>query len=384
MLNKLYNNRFLPYVTIAIATILSTLILWLPFILRVENINGMKVNGLNFYAIAKNWDGPLYIIPAKTMYDKNDPIFKELILNLPIKYFAAHLPGYPITLKLLAPFIGYPRSTLYSTLFFSIAFFMFFYYFLVKLKLTKEPLILTLVLLFITPRFFVVRSIGSPEPMFMLFTLISIYFFTNKKYLFAGLAGGLATITKSPGIILFAAYALYLIVDIYRNKKFNFNALSILLIPASLLGVFYFYQMQMGDFWAYFKSGDNLHLVFPPFSVFNSQKAWVGTGWLEEIIFLYFFFSLATLKMWAKEINTQRIFFYYMLIFFISIIFVEHRDISRYALPMLPFALVAYEKLFTSKKFLIALIIIIPAIYLYAWNFMLFNSAPIADWGPFL
>lgn len=383
MLSKLYNNRLFPYLAIAIVAIVSTFILWLPFILRVNNINGLKVTGLNFYSVAKNWDGPLYIIPAKTLYNKNDPIFKDLILSLSAKYFAAHLPGYPITLKVIAPFVGYPRATLYSTLLFSIAFFMFFYYFLVKLKLTQEPLILTLVLMFITPRFFVVRSIGSPETMFMFFTLLSIYFFSNKKYLFASLAGAVAVITKSPGILLFASYALYFLVDLHKTHKFKISSLSILLIPLSLLGVFYLYQVQMGDFWAYFKSGDNLHLVFPPFSVFNSQKAWVGTGWLEEIIFLYFFYIVATLKTWEEK-TLPRIFSYFMLVFFISIIFVQHRDISRYALPMLPFAAISYEKFFTNKKFLIALIIIIPAIYLYAWNFMLFNSAPITEWGPFI
>jgi len=73
-----------------------------------------------------------------------------------------------------------------------------------------------------------------------------------------------------------------------------------------------------------------------------------------------------------------------MVIFFAAIISVEHRDISRYSLPLLPFVLIAYEKFFTSKKFLLTLLILIPAIYFYSWNMMTHNIAPITDWKAFL
>ena len=82
--------------------------------------------------------------------------------------------------------------------------------------------------------------------------------------------------------------------------------------------------------------------------------------------------------------SVQQILFCFGLIFFIALILVQHRDISRYALPLLPIALITFEKFFTSKKFLIVLIVLIPAIYAYAWNFMLVNVAPISDWAPFL
>lgn len=381
--NKLYNNKFFPYFAVFLATVISTLILWLPFILRLENINGIKTGKLDFYSLAKNWDGPLYIIVAKTFYHQNDPVLKKDVLGLNPKYFAAHLPLYPLTIKTLSALAGYPRASLFSTLIASVFFFCFFYYFVEKLKLSKYPLVLTLVLMFITPRFFVVRSIGSPEPLFMLLVLLSVYFFINKRYFFSGLIGGLAAMTKTPAMLLFGAYLLFIGKQYLETRKFDRRLCWLLLIPFGLILVFTLYQIQYGDFLAYFKSGDNLHLVFPPFSVFNFQKTWVGTGWLEEIIFLYFFFSLATFKLWG-ETDVRRIFFYFMFLFFISITLVQHHDISRYALPMLPFAAISYEKFFTSKKFLLALLILLPAIYFYAWNFMLTNSAPITDWGPFL
>ncbi len=58
---------------------------------------------------------------------------------------------------------------------------------------------------------------------------------------------------------------------------------------------------------------------------------------------------------------------------------VAHRDISRYLLPISPFVLIAFEKILTSREFKIILPIILLAIYLYAQNFILQNTAPIPN-----
>ena len=143
--------------------------------------------------------------------------------------------------------------------------------------------------------------------------------------------------------------------------------------------VFYFYQIQYRDFFAYFHSGDNIHLVFP-FAVFNLQSRWVGTAWLEDIIFYYFLYTLTVI--FLKE-SKYRSFFYFAIVFFSATAFVQHRDIGRYSLPLWPMASIALEKFLTSKKFLIALVILIPAIYMYAWNFSLQNVMPVTEWSFF-
>lgn len=368
--------------------------LWMPFILKSSSINNIQTKGISFETVLKNWDGPLYIIPAKTLYDKNNPILQSSPMGYDPKYFAAHLPLYPLTLRLAAPFMGYPRATVASTLITSIMLVCFFYFFVTRLKLAKHPLILSLLFLFVTPRFFVVRSVGSPEPLFLLLTLISIFYFVHKRYWLAGLFGGLSVMTKSPGILLFGSYFLFFVQDLIKSKKINFNSIGTLLIPFGLFLVFLLYYVQSGDFLAYFHSGDNIHLLFPPFSVFNYQKIWVDSGWLEDILFIYFFYGLclttlfSRLKHFSIEETVQnrstRIFFYYTFIFFVSIISVQHRDISRYALPILPIALITFEEFFASKKVIIVVLLLLPAIYFYGWNFILTNSAPIADWTPFL
>ncbi len=334
--------------------------------------------------IYSHYDGPWYVVPAKTFYDPAKIANLKLESTLPEKYFAAHLPLYPALIRLISLIrpmgnLPYLKSMVSVNILATVGLALFFYWFLLKFKLTKNPLLLASVFLFL-PRFLVVRSVGSPESLFILLLLLSIYFFENSKFWWAGLFGGLAAMTKTPGLLLFAAYGLVFAERWFKDKRFNWQWLGIFLIPLGLLGVFAIYGKQYGDFLAYFHSGDNIHLVFP-FSVFNFQKPWVGTAWLEDVFFYFFLYGLTVISL--KHIK-QRSLFYFSLVFFAATIFVQHRDIARYSLPLWPMAIIAFEKFFTSKKFLVVFLILLPAVYFYAWNFSVYNIMPIADWRPFL
>jgi len=63
---------------------------------------------------------------------------------------------------------------------------------------------------------------------------------------------------------------------------------------------------------------------------------------------------------------------------------VAHRDISRYILPVAPLVLIGWDKLIEKKELkIIAGLLVIP-ILLFTWNFLLNNTAPVADWAPYL
>lgn len=334
--------------------------------------------------IYKHYDGPLYIVPAKTFYKPVE--IEKLGIEMPLsnEYFAAHLPLYPILIRLMSQInpignLKYLSSMVLVNLFATIGLVLFFYYLLKRFKLTNNPLLLASVLLFL-PRFLVVRSVGAPESLFILLILLSLFFFEKSQFWLAGLFGGLATMTKTPGILLFAGYGLVFVERLMKERKVNWNWLGIFLIPAGFVAVCGIYAVQYKDFLAYFHSGDNIHLTFP-FAVFNFQKNWIGTAWLEEILFYYFMYGLALINL--KD-SKYRSFFYFGLVYFIATLFVQHRDISRYSLPLWPLSAIAFEKFFTSKKFLIIFVILLPAIFLFAWNFLNYNVMPISDWAPFL
>lgn len=329
----------------------------------------------------KHWDGALYVIVAKSWYQPASNILRQFPLGLPPGYFTAHFPLYPFLISLLAPLLGYLKSMLVWPVIFGAGYTCLFYYFLKHFKLTSKPLLLTLMALFFTPRFFVVRSAPAPEAIFMFLVLLSMILFLQKRYFWASFVAAVTVWLRSPGLLLFAGYGLYFLNRIWQERKMVWNALWLLFGPLSLGLLFGFYYLQTGDFWAYFHSGDNIHLLFPPFQVFDQTATWVGTGWLEDILFLYFFYILAIFKLWKRP-KLQPV-FWFVLVYFLAVIGIVHRDISRYSLGMLPFALVAFEKFFTDKKVVLAGLILLPALYFYAWNFLLHNTAPITDWSLF-
>lgn len=374
-------KRIIPYFTLLCVVLISTFFVWLPFLLRFTQWFGIHINDSNFQYIYKQFDGPLYVIVAKTLYlpDQIKSLMRDSVLPQDPVYYTAHLPLYPLLIRSFSPVFGYLKSMITVTLLFSVVVSFVFYFILSSLKLTKNPLLLTAFFL-LFPRFFVVRSTGSPEPLFISLILFSLYFFETKRFFLSGIFGMFSVWTKTPGILLFVGYGLALIEKYITNKKFNLQWLWILLIPVGLLFVFIGYGLQTGDELSYFRSGDNIHLVFP-FSVFNFQKPWVGTAWLEDILFLVFFYGLTVV--YLKD-SKQRSFFYFSLVFLLAVLFVQHRDISRYSLPLLPLACIAFERFLTSKKTLYILLVILPAVLIYSWNFIVYNTMPITEWLPFL
>jgi len=282
----MFSKRLIPYFTLLAVVLISTLLVWAPFLTRSENWLGLQIKNSDFLYIYKHFDGPLYIIPAKTMYDPKEiaVLNRDSVLSQDPKYFSAHLPLYPALIRLASPFVGYLKGMIGVTQLFSVFLAFLFYLFLKRFNITKHPLILTSVFLFL-PRFLVVRSVGAPETLFMFLILLSLFFFEKGRYAAAGITGALAVMTKTPGILLFGAYGLVFLERFVKERKLKASWFFILLIPLGFLAVCALYGVRTGDYLAYFHSGDNIHLV-SPFAVFDFQKSWVGTAWLRRFILL--------------------------------------------------------------------------------------------------
>lgn len=362
-------------------SLFSTALVWLPFFLRLTTFWGIPLGREGMAAIMRNFDGLYYAALAKNLSHPLD-IPQIFSFNLSGGYFAAHFPLYPLLIKITSPVFGYLWSMLSISVIAATAAAVIFYLFLKEFGYTKNPFWLSLIFLFFPARWLVVRSIGSPESLFLLFLLLSFYFFKKENYWLAGIFGGLLQLTKPPGILLFIGYVTYLAYHTLKKRGYKIKRVfPLLLIPLSLLGVFTYNHLVYGDFLAYFHSGDNIHLFWPPFSVFNTAAFWVGNIWLEEIIYIYLLGTLGVILLFRRG-YLDLVFF--ALVFLLSTFFISHRDISRYSLPLAPFLLIAFEPFLVKKEFKIAFIIILLPIYLYAINFIAGNTLPIADWTPFL
>lgn len=362
--------------TLIFITLAITFLIWLPHLLVLPNFWGLSFKE-EFSTIYRNFDGLEYVIIAKTFY--NPELIATLPQSLPATYFASHFPGYAILISFFAPFLGFLKSMLFVSLASTILATWAFYFLVRDFKLSSHPLFLSLAFLILPARWLIVHSVGSSEPTFILFIILTIYFFMKfeqaEKFMYiamAGIFGLLAQITRPPGILLFIALLLFIFIKGTNRLKY----FPLILIPLGLLGVFYLYSLTYGDFWAYFKSGDNIHLTFPPFQVFNRDQFWVGDIWLEDIIYTLTLGFLGGVILLKRKLY---ILAFFVLTYLLASTLVVHRDISRYILPIAPFILIAFEKVLTSKEFKIILPIILLAIYLYSQNFILANTAPIPN-----
>jgi len=378
-----------PVWALIFTSVLSASLLYLPFIFHLNSFCGLKYpENFNFSTILKNFDGLNYVIVAKTWYNpqKITALFPH---DMPPHYFPAHFPAYPALIWLTAqiPAIDFPHASVIVTLATSITAVIAFYYlasFILKDK--GKALILSLLFTLFPARWLVVKNVPSPEPLFITFIITSIYFFCKRKYGKSALLAILCQTVKSPGILLAGSLGLAVIIKIYQEKTNLKKAVKkfwpILITPLSLIAVFYIYKLTTGDFFAYFKTGDNIHLFWPPFQVFDFNEKWVNTFWLEDVYLIYLGGLILLSFLWQKY--RTKILFIFPAVFYFSICFVAHRDISRYLLPTIPFLLIGGEKIFTSKKFLVPLFLLFPALYLYAINFASFNTTTVFDWTPYL
>lgn len=378
-------------IPIILLTIIPTLLIWLPFFTRMKSFWTIPLPDAGMATIVSNFDGPLYLVAAKSFYNQ-DFIKDNYQFPLTTQYYSAHFPAFPLLIKAFAGIFGFLYSMLFVTVLFSF-FSLFFFHKLCKIYFKKNQAFwLTTIFAVFPARWLIVRSVGSAEPLFMAAILASLYFFEKKKYLFSGLWGMLAATVKSPGILLF--FALFYTISQPHLKLIATEGLKkfieklnlktnwpIFLIPLGAILVFALYGVVYNDFFVYFKSGDNIHLFFPPFQIFNHSAPWVGTFWLEEIIFIYLLGAIGVYKL--KKLENPS-FYYFSLIYFISLLFVAHRDVLRYALPIIPFMLIAYRDVISKKEFKIAFGLIIIPIYLYSLSFISQNTMPISNWSPFL
>ncbi len=374
---------------ILLATI-PVVIIWLPFFFRWENVMGVPLPKEGMATVVANYDGPLYIVVAKTLYD---PILaKTYPFDIPSEYYAAHFPLFPLLIKLFALPLGFPYAMLFVTLASSVFALYFFQKLIAEFVPKTQVFWLTLVFAIFPARWLIVRSIGSPEPLFIGAIIASVYYFKKGKYLWAGVYGAIAQLTKSPAILLFIGYAIT--ITAFEIQKLGtlstakwlrglkpFSYLPLLFIPIALTSVFYIYNLQLHDFWAYFHSGDNIHLQFPPFQIFNYTQPWVGTFWLEDIIFIYLLGALGVAKLIQKKESALA---WFAGILFATLLFVSHRDLLRYALPIVPFLFVAFRDTLITREFKFAFAILIIPIYLFALAFISQNVMPISNWAPLI
>ncbi len=155
-------------------SIVSSLLLYLPFALNVHAILGVQLPATGITVIERYYDGPLYAVVSKTFYTQNANIYSAL--GLPAAYYAAHLPGYPSVIWLFSLVTAPLTAMVVANLAISAGAVVTFYAFTTRFKLVHDPFSSSLLFLFFPPRWFLYRSVGASEPLFMLVSTDALRF----------------------------------------------------------------------------------------------------------------------------------------------------------------------------------------------------------------
>lgn len=331
--------------------------------------------------IYQNWDGPSYVVIAKSFYDA-EIIPSVNTLKLPTTYFAAHFPLYPMMIRFFS-LVGFYQSMILSALISTMLFLTTFYLLVKKYSTNQTAFWLALTSIFISPRWFIVSHVGSSEPLFLFLLCLTLLLIKNKKHGIAAIAATLMQLTRIQGILFFGGISIYyLYLFIFKKKSFKLvikEYVPYLLMPISILLIFFIYKIQLGNFFAFFEAQKlanvQSHLQFPPFKVLTLHYPpfFSLDSWKEIYIGYYLLISITVASLFKKK--------YYLLgftslIYSIPLFFLVHTDLARYSIPLIPFFLLTIKDKLSPKLLFITTLFVIPAIYVFAISYININLTP--------
>lgn len=349
-------NIFLLFLTY----LLSAVLFYAPYIVKNR-----------FNVVERNWDGPAYIVIAKTFYNP-DLIKKENYIRKYIpnpKQFTEKFPLTAVFIRVFS-FMSYEKSMIFTSLLFGFLSIVVFYQILIQLKI-KRAFFISVLYIFLPARWFVLQKVGGAEAIFLFFALLSIYLYLKNKYFLSSISLLFCTLTKINALLLVLSY---FCIFLFLKRRKIINIFFYFLPIFGVIALFYYYFLQYGNFFVYFQTDarcfESLSLFKMPYSVFDASACYVGTIHLDDMFWFYGIGFLAILKM-LKEGKRELLMFF--LPSFIPMIFLAHLDFTRHGIFLYFLFGIIFSNFLVKKEVRIILILLIPAVYLYARNFVNVN-----------
>jgi hypothetical protein len=326
-LTEATNRRIRPEILLVLAAVGGSFLVYLPF------LSDMMV-------VYRFWDGPNYLTIARNGYDirPDNPLLAYVYQP---SYFLVHLPLYPFCVRMLS-FLGYQPALLVVSLAATVAATLLFYRLSRDVWKLTSPGFLTLVFLFLPPRWLLYRSTGATESLYLALALASIFFFEKSNTGRASVAAGLATLTRISGLMLAPAFAVVLLT----RKRWR-SLPWLVFIPLGL-GLYFLYSASLfGNFFEYFSQHGDKMAVFRPFGFLPVlfQQGLYHQAEFHILLALVYAIGISRLRPFP-------VLFWYCVFEFLLHIFVSTEDWSRYFLAMAPFALVVgFRDLLDTRAF---------------------------------
>jgi hypothetical protein len=327
--------------------------------------------------VYRYWDGPMYILVAKTLYriPWENPITD--VYTWPPKTFAPFLLAYPLAIRAVASILGYPWGMICLTVLSSAGAAIVFYHMVRDLGLSEDPLGLSIWFLFVPYRWLVYRSVGATEPMFLALTMLSLWMFIRHRYVLSFLAAAVACVTRIQGLLLVPTYLLLILTDPEDNlvpKMLLF--VGIVAIP-SLLGLnFWLHDRAFGDPLAYFAVNNEMFRLSPFWKMLDFARYspfLSGAMGSQLFLVLYAITLIGLVRLWS--IDKNQVLFTYALFGFLFLTLISDEDLARFLIPIAPFTwILGFRDVWHDRKMAWAFPVVVALTYAYTWELLPTNT----------
>lgn len=310
--------------------------------------------------LVRHFDGPNYMVVAKTLYQPTEVNPMPGYIGSP-RYFAVHLPVYPLAVRGFATFTGYPAGLLLATALFGALSAAAFVHYLGAVRPGAAWLPLLLAFLLLPPRSLLYRSIGATEAPMALFVLLVAWAFHRERYHLAFLFASLATLTRINGLLVIGV----LVIALAARRRFGLALGGGLAATLPLALVLAWQSHVLGTPLAFLQthSGKKEFVPFLYLRDLIDKGDWVGG---ELLVGLFVLHGLAAARLWSRDLKLESGFVMAHMALFA---FLRETDLSRYFVTVAPFAFVlAWDDVFANRRVVLPLLLLLGVLgCVYAW-----------------
>lgn len=316
---------------------------------------------------AKRWDGNSYTFIADHGY----------VLTGPERTFIVFPPLYPLLIKSLTIFgmSSVVSGILVSNSFFALG--MLALYKLFRLDYTEKFSLTAIILISIFPTTFFF-SVAYPESLYVFLFAISFYLYRKNRFLLAGLAGGLAAITRPFGEAIFPAIVIGIILSKnFKLKNLFFFSMVFIIFPLYYLLINYLLFANPFEFSVILKENWYKSFAWPWNGIISSLNRGLNTKELDNSKFLTgygeafssivaWIASVFGIKFWKKIQVSYLIYLIVGTIMFTSTSFIL--SAPRYLLSLPPFFIILTKVLKLNKVLMTIWVLISIGLLFYIAN----------------
>ena len=295
--------------------------------------------------ILQYWDGPNYIYAAITCYSIPNDNPWTLTFGYKPSYFACHLPGYPMFIRLCTFFTlgNYESGSFLAIIASNFLVAYSFRRLLTAYHCSSSPVLATCLISIMPFRFVLYRCVVASEPLFIFFISMAMIFYKFDRKSMMMIFVWCCCFTRIEGMAVgFVFGVCYLI-------RFDIiSALQMFLTFVPDVFLVYVHKCAFDEPLAYlnFNSGQQGIMTLKPFNDLVSAAKWGQTYILPDTLFMYFvsLIGIVSILPAASPIGL------FALVFYIYTSMLNHLDTSRYMIPCHVFSyVIGFDSFFTRN-----------------------------------